>query len=172
MVSASKSVDPATIEARAQEVAQHHGGSRQQPVRCEPGLAAPVDLFRRKLVAKAKDQGAVADGAGKTDPIGGVGSDEHGVAGRADRLPAGRVVLAKHTGQRQHHRVAILPLDIATGFRDPAGLEQSDLQAVAVEQGLPGNLHGDIGLVPSPVLYHRDGRAGDYPARGCNNFPG
>ena len=130
-------------QPRAEQVAQHHGGSRQQPVRGKPRVAVPVDMIRRKLVAKAQGQRAVANASGKADTVGRVGRNEHGMAGRADHLPPRRIVLGEHAGQRQHHGGAILPLDIAAGIGHRARLEQADLQGRAFEQGFAGDWQGE-----------------------------
>ena len=105
MVSISNASDSPCCSRAPQQIAQHHGGSRQQTVRRECRVAAAVDMLRRKLLAEPQDQRAIADGAGKTDPVGRVGRDEHGMARRADHLPAGRIVLGEHAGQRQHHGI-------------------------------------------------------------------
>jgi hypothetical protein len=137
-------VDIVLTQSRAQHVPKHHGRSRQQPVGCERGITAPVELFRREFVAKPQDQRAIADAARIADPVGRVGGDVHGMAGRADHLPPRRVMLGEHAGQWQHNRVAILSLDVTAGIRNPAGLEQADLQGRALEHGLTGDVQGKI----------------------------
>jgi hypothetical protein len=63
------------------------------------------------------------------------------MAGRADHLPSGRIVLGEYAGERQHHGIAILLLDIAASIRHPAGLEQADLQVLAFKQCFTADFH-------------------------------
>jgi hypothetical protein len=130
------------LQPRPQQVAQHHGSRRQQALRRQGFTVAARELFRRQIFAKPQGDGTVADAAGKADAIGGIGGKEHGVARRADDMPAGRIVLGKHTADRQRDRVQVLPLDVAASVGCGTGLEQADLQRRAFKQCFTADFQG------------------------------
>ena len=146
--SPSASASKSSASARASRVHSRlrsiiaFAGSR--PCDAQRLAAALIELFGRQGLAKPQGDGAVADAAGKADAIGRVGGKEDGVAGRADDVPTGRIVLGKHAAERQHDGILALPLDVAAGVRHGTGLEQADLQRLAFKQCFTADFHGAI----------------------------
>jgi hypothetical protein len=109
-------------------------------------------MLGRQAIAKPQGDGAVADRAGKADPVWRIGREIDRVAWRARDLPARRFVLGEQAAERQHDGIEALPLDLAAGVRARPRLEQTDLQRLALEQGLASGLHGDVPVLLFAVL--------------------
>src|SRR5215472_15936035 len=61
------------------------------------------------------------------------------MAGCADDMPAGRVVLGEDATKGQHHDIPILPFDITAGIRLRMSRERTNAYRGALEQRAPDN---------------------------------
>ena len=116
-------------------------------------------------VVEAQDDGAIADGAGKTPSAAwGVGANEDRMARRADYVAAGRIMLGEEAREGQHDRIQALPLDVAAGVGRWARNEASDVIASLkserrtiewAESSEHHSMSGSAPALPSPASAKR-----------------